>query len=355
MSDTFVLICNEDHDFYGISDDMDKDEHLQLLGESISREEITHLIDRERFENDVREGFRDGRAAVWKQFFVDMRRQQLSVDGHMGKHMEYKSVVNVMKRLVRRVMDRRTSYRDGLREEEKRRVERLKEDRRLRYKRARERVMLPGFLADMLTTWITSTFGGTLVDWLLPPQESPATIANACEKASVRQSLSQKFTITMVDNQDSAIKTFTAGGAAAGPQRRTASDDIPPTPEVRPEDAGIHGFVDTLALFCQQGVVARVFELLNNQYAKDFFDVHVSDSSDCLSIQVYEQVNEDGEPDICIKIEKSFRLFHISDRGKQDIGVLATDIEFYLFADEQVQMKWKGSKTAESPDLPVLV
>eukprot|EP01064_Diplonema_japonicum_P024669 TRINITY_DN35291_c0_g1_i1.p1 TRINITY_DN35291_c0_g1~~TRINITY_DN35291_c0_g1_i1.p1 ORF type:complete len:316 (+),score=65.44 TRINITY_DN35291_c0_g1_i1:61-948(+) len=249
------------------------------------KEEVMLFLDRDVYEMDVLKDFRDGRSSVWKQFGTDVHRQLLMID---GLNMRESSIPDIVKRMISvtaRVLCKRQSVQTR---------------------------------APSVVSYITS--------YLSPPQSGEAG-ADLLPSMTVNAYESHEIVVT------SPLPDVSPSGV----------------PAITPENSAIMRYVDTLAIFCQQGVLGLVFEILNKQYSQFNYNVYVDNCTTQQGtpvVSITEGLSDEGHPEVLVSIQKLFRLFQIDNdqiTGATDIGFVRAELELGLFSRQKVQLKLQGS------------
>ena len=337
----------------------DEDNLVQVLQDDLRQEEFMVFLDRMEYEDDARKGFESGRQGVWKQFFLDLPRQRLSVDGDYSDVTDKRGTVLTMEALVRRVLRARAAKKKLLRST----VETKSDPKRGLYS------TLAASSPPALLAWIAYVTAAPLA--LFPTRL--ALQNKDCEDQEPCPEPAQKCTFALLPHEDlhtarasaallnsasliasrvvldspnnhSSRRRCTANARHGGPD--ACQEDCCYLPRPSASNFDVIDKVDAIALFCQQSAVALAFEIVNKQYTHTEFGVHAGDSraSGPVRTEVHEATNDYNHPDIAIKISKSFWLFRIDPEcmEPQDIGFVSVSLTFMLFSDEKVSLVLKG-------------
>eukprot|EP01059_Diplonema_ambulator_P025748 TRINITY_DN42849_c0_g1_i1.p1 TRINITY_DN42849_c0_g1~~TRINITY_DN42849_c0_g1_i1.p1 ORF type:complete len:268 (+),score=61.85 TRINITY_DN42849_c0_g1_i1:98-805(+) len=234
---------------------------------------------------DVLKDFRDGRSSVWKQFVTDVHRQTLVVDGENMRGKDIAEIVSKMTSITSRVLCKRKTPQKNK--------------------------------APSVVSYISSYLQRRASPQPPSPPSSPP--------------------IAFIAEDDEVLVS-------------SPLPDISPAgvPALTPENSSIMRHVDTLAIFCQQGVLGLVFEVLNKQYSQFNYNVYVDNGTaqGTPTVSISEGLSEGGQPEVLITIKKLFRLFQIDNSqvsGAADIGHVNVELELGLFSRQKVQLKLQGS------------
>ena len=264
--DDFVIVskCETVDDFMGFGDlatfdsAMKQDTFVDILSRD-RKEEVMLFLKKQQYTADVRDSFKEGRSQIWKQFYTDMTRQDITVDNHdLSKTFDYEGG-----RIMAIMVDRVYSLRQAEQQSKK------------------------WSFIPVMTSFLLSE-----------PKPKP---------------------------------------------RKVISNSI--TPSFDPHCETVLKYVDCLALYCQQGALAGVFELLNKQYAQFNYEVYVDQGESRLSTVIYEACSDDGFPDVHIRISKDFRVFQTDltrSTGMRQIETVNMQLDMTLFDDQNIQLRLVG-------------
>eukprot|EP01063_Lacrimia_lanifica_P008790 TRINITY_DN15839_c0_g1_i1.p1 TRINITY_DN15839_c0_g1~~TRINITY_DN15839_c0_g1_i1.p1 ORF type:complete len:313 (+),score=92.62 TRINITY_DN15839_c0_g1_i1:89-1027(+) len=273
----------------------DETAFLAALRRGLQNEEVMLLLDRALYETDVAGSFQ-GREGVWAQFWRDLPRQRVILDGAplCGPPAA------VLRRLAATVAACRAD----------------------RLKAAARQGGLFAARTNAPLNRPEATWGG----WL-----------------------GQLAALAMFTNMDAS----TAGhdepqcvmrDAVAGTPQNSPQNSPSRRREVLPEGADA-AHVDKLALFCQQGALGPVYELLTKEYAQFEHNVHVSDDGQEDATEIVRVADDADMPDLAVRTRRSFRVVQLDDGrglGAANIGIVGIELECLLFSEQRVVLKLLG-------------
>eukprot|EP01062_Namystynia_karyoxenos_P012166 TRINITY_DN14366_c0_g1_i1.p1 TRINITY_DN14366_c0_g1~~TRINITY_DN14366_c0_g1_i1.p1 ORF type:complete len:396 (+),score=130.13 TRINITY_DN14366_c0_g1_i1:84-1190(+) len=260
-------------------DRMSSEAFVQCLRHD-SAEELLLLIDRDCFEADLRASFRGQEREVWRQFWCDVPRQELRVDG--TRYTDPRAAAVAISEVARSARSRREAALRG----------------------GSASAPLLGLQRLAAAGWQVVTSPVYLFSWLAGGRSPPAP------------------------GPRGALVEFLprAGSSAAGA-------DCVLVDNWSDEE------VVSLAMMCQQPVLAMTFELISKQYANCEHNVHIGDSA-VSPVAIDVRGTEEGGGEVVVTVRKSFRVFRITPQGSaEDIRLVAAELEVRLLAPDVVYLR----------------
>ena len=356
----------------------DDEASMQNVTEHVTEKEVMIFLDREEYENEVREGFESGRAAIWKQFVVDLDRQVLNLGGELVSKLSPADVVCGMERLLRSCLLKRSNKKAELKGKQTPNSDPLHSGPTVDNgyllvapTDVGRHATLPDPTALLsLLSWISS-FASSPLGYLLTPlsafypaqQEAPRALFSFTPETDCEVTKSNELrkldmivsrmviATPIVDGgtewEEVALETHKARGGAPKPLSRPSGTTS--VPKQTPQNADVIDKVDTLAMFCQQGCLAIVCKMVSSLYAPFDLGFYALDSADCgpVAIDIDECTNDYGHPDVHISIKKCLKISRIVETGQVHIGFVKAAISLMLFSEQQVSMVLVGVPKVE--------
>eukprot|EP01064_Diplonema_japonicum_P025205 TRINITY_DN3626_c0_g1_i1.p1 TRINITY_DN3626_c0_g1~~TRINITY_DN3626_c0_g1_i1.p1 ORF type:complete len:361 (+),score=86.17 TRINITY_DN3626_c0_g1_i1:62-1084(+) len=338
MASEFVIVDGEGFEGFAASSDLPEGEFVEALRQGIDKEEVMILFNKQKYEEDMKGTALASKEGLWRQFKTDLKRQMLTVDGHEASKLPMQKVAEIMEGLVLFCHKKREAWM----------ATRVKSEP----EPVKQSIWSFAWLYDFLAKYIP-TIGAAPVKTtgFIPETDSMSTyvmVPSAMQLQAAHEAASfyGQSLMSGMPPKDVMRHSLRKEGEVETPTQ-CMEDTSPCPPRYSPEfPEHLSEQVDTLALFCQQGVLGAVFSLVNNQYQSHECNIFISDGGRCpMKVDVSYGLNDAGAPDVLIKIEKVFKLFQIAPEGEtKDLCCIAVGVDATLFSSQMVSLVMKVHK-----------